>query len=68
MSAPRRPCRRVQREGAPPAKPLCSRKSLELVEQPLEIHRVGELGVVLGVGGEAHRGDPGAGDDVRVYY
>ena len=43
-----------QNDGRPARESRLQQEVAELVEQALQIDRVGELGVVLGVGGEAH--------------
>ena len=44
----------VPERGRAAGEPALQQEVAELVEQPLQVDRVGQLGVVLGVGGEAH--------------
>ena len=44
-----------QSDGGPTGEAALQEEVAQLVEQSLEVDRVGELGVVLGVGREAHR-------------
>ena len=46
----------VPERGGPAREPRLQQEVAQLVEQRLQVDRVGELGVVLGVGGEAHGG------------